>query len=163
MKDDYLTLRDKEGKLITQAQRSKNRLYKVVIDIVDSRCLQLSTLSDSQNWHARLGHIGRDTMNTMIKKELVIGIPKLTIEKETCSSCLLGKQARKTFPQATSYHATRVLELIHGDLCGQLHHPRHQRRDIYLFLSMIIKGTCGQYFSKTRHRHLKNLNPLKPS
>lgn len=42
MKNDYLTLRDKEGRLITRAQRSKNRLYKVVIDMVDTQCLQLS-------------------------------------------------------------------------------------------------------------------------
>lgn len=94
MKDDYLTLRDKDGKLITKAKRSRNCLYKVLIDIVESRCLQASALlNDSAKWHARLGHIGRDSMKDMINKKMVLGIPNIIIEKDICSSCLLGKQA----------------------------------------------------------------------
>ena len=156
MKDDYLTLRDKEGKLITRAQRSRNRLYKVVIDVVDTRCLQLSTSNESQKWHARLGHIGRDAMNTMIKKELVIGVPKLVVEKETCSSCLLGKHARKTFPQATSYRATHKLELIHGDLCGPITPPTpSQKKYIFVLIDdhtrymwSILLGDKAEAFEK---------------
>lgn len=40
MKEDYLILRDKDGRLITRAKRSNNRLYKVLIDIVDEKFLQ---------------------------------------------------------------------------------------------------------------------------
>ena len=120
MRDEYLTLRDKDGKLITKAKRSHNRLYKVIIDIVTERCLQLEISSKSVRWHARLGHIGRESMRSMISKELVLGIPKIVIEKGTCSSCLLGKQARHPFPQATSFRAKRTLELVHGDLCGPI-------------------------------------------
>ena len=98
MKDDYRTLQDKEGMLITIAQRSKNRLYKDVIDMVDTQCLQLNCVSEAEKWHARLGHIGRDSMSTMIKKELATGITKMKVEKEMCSSCLLGKQLRHMFP-----------------------------------------------------------------
>lgn len=127
MKNDYLTLRDKEERLITRAQRSKNRLYKVVIDMVDTQCLQLKCVSEAEKWHARLGHIGRDSMSTMIKKKLAIGIPKMKVEKETCSSCLLGKQSRHMFPQATSYQATNLLELVHGDLFGPITPPTSSR------------------------------------
>lgn len=98
IREDYLTLHDKDGNLITKANRSKNRLYKVLMEIVDSRCLQLRTLSDSEKWHARLGHIGSDSMRTMVNKELVVGIPNITVVKETCEACLLGKQARQVFP-----------------------------------------------------------------
>lgn len=120
MKDDLLTLRDKDDKLIVKAKRSRNRLYKVLMDIVSERCLQLTATSDSAKWHARLGHIGRESMRLMINKELVTGIPKIEIEKDTCSSCLLGKQARLPFPHTTTFRAKRTLELIHGDLCGPI-------------------------------------------
>lgn len=120
MKEDHLVLRDKDGRLIAKAKRSKNRVYKVVIDIVNERCLQLTTSSDSAKWHARLGHKGRESMRSMVNKELVVGIPKIVIEKETCSACLHGKQARHAFPQATTYRAEQVLGLIHGDLCGPI-------------------------------------------
>lgn len=59
----------------------------------------------------------------MLNKELVTGLPSIPIEKETCVSCLLGKQTRKLFPQATSYRASAPLELVHGDLCGPITPP----------------------------------------
>lgn len=135
MKDDYLILRDKDGKLITRAKRSRNRLYKVLIDIVDSKCLQTTiTSSDSARWHACLGHVGMDSMSRMIKNSLVIGIPNVTVEKDTCSSCLLGKQARHSFPQATTYHANNILDLIHGDLCGPLNPSTDSKKNIFFLI-----------------------------
>ena len=156
MKDDYLTLRDKEGKLITRAKRSRNRLYKVTIDFADTLCLQASTtLSNSAKWHARLGHIGKESMSRMIKKDMVDGIPNLTVEKDTCSSCILGKQARLSFPQATTFRVEQLRFV-------PLRHIHCQERDIYLFLSMIILDICGQFFLEKRGKHLKNLRDSKP-
>jgi len=64
--------------------------------------------------------INFDTIQAMVRKELVIGISNIPKEKETCGSCLLGKQARQPFPKATTYRASQVLELVHGDLCGPI-------------------------------------------
>lgn len=123
MKEETLTLHDKDGRLIVKAKRSKNRLYKVPMDIVDHKCLQLTTLSESTRWHTRLGHIGANSMKATIKESLVIGLPTLTVESEMCASCLLGKQTRRPFPKATTYRAEEALELIHGDLCGPITPP----------------------------------------
>lgn len=141
MKDDYLTLKDKDGRLITKARRSRNRLYKVLINEVDPLCLHAETLSESARWHARLGHIGRDSMAKMIKNELVLGIPKIDIERDTCSSCLLGKQVRQSFPQATSYRAEKLLELLHGDLCGSIS-PQTPASKRYIF---VLIDDCSRY------------------
>ena len=120
MKGEHLIMHDRDGKLITKALRSKNRLYKVHMRIRDDLSLLSTTTSDSRRWHARLGHINVDTMKSMIQRELVTGIPQFEIEKRVCGSCLMGKQTRQTFPQSTSYRATKILELIHGDLCGPI-------------------------------------------
>ncbi|KAG7582944.1 Zinc finger CCHC-type superfamily [Arabidopsis suecica] len=56
LKEGYLTMHDKEGKLLVKAERSKNRLYKVQMRLRDSACLYLTTMSESSKWHARLGH-----------------------------------------------------------------------------------------------------------
>jgi len=61
----------------------------------------------------------------MVKEELVISLPLMSIEKETCASCLLGKQVRRVSPQAPPYRATQKLELIHGDLCVLIAHKRY--------------------------------------
>lgn len=113
--------------------RSRNRLYKVIIYVEPVGCLQLVSESESTTWHARLGHIGENTLKTMINKELVTGIPKLMVEKDTCASCLLGKQTRRPFPSAKTYRASKLLELVHGDLCGPITPPTpvHKR---YVFV-----------------------------
>lgn len=133
MKGNVLTLHDKEGKLITQGSRSQNRLYKVPMDIVDEKCLKLAIANESARWHARLGHIGVETMKLMIRKELVSGIPNISIEKEACESCALGKQTRQAFPKATLFRAEEPLELIHGDLCGPIT-PATPARNKYIFV-----------------------------
>ncbi|KAG7571799.1 Zinc finger CCHC-type superfamily [Arabidopsis suecica] len=135
MKGEDLTLFDRDGNLLVKAKRSRNRLYKVVMTVENSKCLQLVVSSDSRLWHARLGHIGVDTMKLMMKDEIVAGLPNIGIEKETCSSCLLGKQVRQSFPKATLFRATSILELIHGDLCGPITPPTAaQNRYIFVLI-----------------------------
>ncbi|KAG7584577.1 Integrase catalytic core [Arabidopsis suecica] len=134
MREDQLTLCDKEGKLLVKAKRSRNRLYKVILEVDNTKCLQIGGSSNiSSRWHARLGHIGTENMKTMIEKNLVFGIPQFKIEKEVCSSCLLGKQARQSFPQASSFRAKGILELIHGDLCGPIT-PSTPSKNRYIFV-----------------------------
>ncbi|AAF67366.1 Hypothetical protein T32B20.i [Arabidopsis thaliana] len=133
MRKGYLTLFDREGELLIWANRARNRLYKVTLEVKQNKCLQLSMSSDSMNWHDRMGHIGFDNMKTVINKELVIRIPKLIVEKQTCTSCLLGKQVRQSFPQSTSYRASNPLELVHGDLCGPITPPTTANKSFGVF------------------------------
>lgn len=141
MKGEYLTMHDKDGKLIAKAVRSKNRLYKVRMKVKDVMTLLTTTTSESSRWHARLGHINPETMRSMVLRGLVVGIPKMSIEKSVCGSCLMGKQARKSFPQATSYRASTLLELVHGDLCGPLT-PSTSAGNKYIF---VLIDDCSRY------------------
>lgn len=95
MKDDVLKVFDRTGYLMIKTSRSKNRLYKVHLQADVVECLQITLPTETSRWHARLGHVNTETMKTMISKGLVIGLPNITAEKETCISCLLGKQTRK--------------------------------------------------------------------
>ena len=156
MKEEYLTLHDKEGNLITKAKRSQNRLYKVIMEIIETECFQVIGQDDATTWHARLGYIGTESLKRMVKKELVVGLPKLTVDKETCTSCLLGKQTRRPFPQSTTYRAEHILELIHGDLCGPISPPTTARNRYILVIiddhsrymwSILLKGK-GEAFDK---------------
>lgn len=133
MREDYLNLHDRDGNLIVKAPRARNRLYKVVMDTAEQRCLQTEIYHEYSQWHARLGHLGADALKMMVSKDLVRGLPELKIEKEICSSCLRAKQTRKPFPQSTSYRANTVLELIHGDLCGPIA-PKTAGKNRYIFV-----------------------------
>ena len=133
LRGETLTMHDQDGKLLVSATRQRNRLYKVRMGVKDNICLLSTTTSESSRWHARLGHINMDTIKSMVQKELVVGLPHLSFDKGICGSCLLGKQTRNTFPQATSYRAEKVLELIHGDLCGPIS-PTTRPGNKYVFV-----------------------------
>ena len=133
MKGDLLFLYDHDSKLIVRAKRAPNRLYKVDMEIENRRCLQLVHHKESSKWHSRLGHVGLTNLKLMIDKELVTGMPRFTVEKETCEAYLRGKQIRTSFPQTSSYRATKVLELVHRDLCGPISPPT-AGRNRYVFV-----------------------------
>ena len=69
----------------------------------------------------------------MVQRRLVVGVPQINIEKNVSGSCLLGKQARQSFPQTTTYRAEKLLELIHGDLCGPIT-PTTSAGNRYIFV-----------------------------
>ena len=133
MKGDVLMLYDRLGGPMVKTTRAKNRLYKVRLEVYESvECLKI-VMTESNKWHARLGHVNTETMRTMIKNKLVVGIPGIEVEKETCKSCLLGKQVRQPFPKSTTFRASRPLELVHRDLCGPIT-PSTQSRKRYVFV-----------------------------
>lgn len=134
MKDQALTLYDRNGRLMVRTTRSRNRLYKVVLQADQDHCLQIASASGTSMWHARLGHINSEKLKMMINKELIVGVPKLSSGgEETCVPCLLGKQTRRSFPQATQYRALKPLELVYGDLCGPIS-PQTPAQKLYIFV-----------------------------
>lgn len=159
MKEDHLLLYDRDNKLMVKAKRSRNRLYKMIMKVEDTKCLQLMHLSDSSKWHSRLGHIGLENLKLMVNKSLVIGIPRFQVEKETCVSCLRGKQVRRSFPQGSSFRATEILELIHGDLCGPITPPTAGGKryvfviidDCSRYMWTILMSEKSEAFSKFKH------------
>lgn len=66
LKGEYLTMHDREGKLLVNATRSRNRLYKVRMGIKDKTCLLTTEVSESVRWHERLGHINFETLKSMV-------------------------------------------------------------------------------------------------
>ncbi|XP_010495562.1 PREDICTED: uncharacterized protein LOC104772673 [Camelina sativa] len=117
MLGECLTMHDRNRKLLVKADRSKNRLYKVRMGVENTTCLLSSTVSESSRWHASLGHLNAENLKNMMQRDLTFGLPRFVLDTEVCSSCLLGKQTRRSFPCAISYRAANALELIHGDLC----------------------------------------------
>lgn len=64
---------------------------------------------------------------------MIHGLPEIKVQSEVCSGCLMSKQTRKAFPGQVTYCAKRMLEIIHGDLCGSIS-PATSARNKYLFL-----------------------------
>ncbi|GJU61826.1 ribonuclease H-like domain, reverse transcriptase, RNA-dependent DNA polymerase [Tanacetum coccineum] len=120
---DGSKVHDVKGKLLMKVRRSPNRLYKIQLEEVKSRCLLGKSDEEVKLWHTRMGHVNYAALKLMSDKEMVQGLPNITIQNGLCEGCLEGKQARKSFPTHSNFMSTRRLELVHGDLYGLISPP----------------------------------------
>lgn len=72
--------------------------------------------------HQRLGHIGKDRLNVLVRKQLADGV---IVETNTdvpdfCEHCIAGKQHRDPFPHSSEHRSHELLGRIHSDLHGKL-------------------------------------------
>ena len=76
------------------------------------------THSQATLWHKRLGHFHTEGLQRMTRSEAVTGLPSLHFSRHTCTGCQLGKHTRSKLPKISRHSTSRVLELIHFDVCG---------------------------------------------
>lgn len=106
LRGDYLTMHDRDRKLLVNATRSSNRLYKVRMGIKDKACLLSTESSESLSWHSRLGHINLETLKSMVQRELVVVYHKLMMIKGSAARVSLGRK------QGRCSHRQQVIEPV---------------------------------------------------
>jgi hypothetical protein len=109
-----------ERGLIMSTQMSANRMYIIYAPVIIPNYLKASSESETQLWHDRYGHLSYKGLNTLVKKEMVKGMPELKEVSDICSKCMEGKQHREPISKAAKWRATMKLELIHSDVCGPI-------------------------------------------
>ncbi|XP_061347561.1 uncharacterized protein LOC133293058 [Gastrolobium bilobum] len=120
MTDRVLLLKDKQGRLIARVQMKKNRMYKLSLRSVEVGCLQAEVEDKMSLWHRRFGHLHYGALAELMKKNMVVGLPKINSERKFCEDCMLGKHTRSLFQRMARYRDQQPLELIHTDLCGPI-------------------------------------------
>jgi hypothetical protein len=73
-------------------------------------------------WHQRMGHLNVQSLKTLLSLVSGLDLPKshgdsLPIE---CEGCILRKQHKHSFPEDGATRATKVLEIVHSDVCGPM-------------------------------------------
>jgi hypothetical protein len=73
---------------------------------------------DRSLWHQRLGHIGKDLLEQVIKGNIAEG---LVINNNTplllhCEPCIVGKHHANAFPKKALHRAMRLLQRIHSNV-----------------------------------------------
>lgn len=85
-------------------------------------------------WHRRMGHLNIGDVRRLAS--MVDGIGQLKNDMNgVCEPCQLGKQARKPFHSQSGPRSSRMLELIHTDVCGPITPPTYDnKRYLIIFL-----------------------------
>ena len=120
MKDRMMHLKDKGGRTLACVEMAKNRMYKLNLRNMQERCLQVNMMNKTLLWHLRFGHLHYNGLKELAKKGMVHGLPDMDYTKQFCEGCVIGKQARNSFPRRVEFRARRHLELIHTDICGPI-------------------------------------------
>jgi transposase InsO family protein len=69
--------------------------------------------------HRRFGHLNFPDLRKLWASGMVDGLDLGAWDDDiSCEACLAGKTARKPFPEGGRRRASRVLELVHSDICG---------------------------------------------
>nr|GEZ35924.1 putative ribonuclease H-like domain-containing protein [Tanacetum cinerariifolium] len=72
-------------------------------------------------WHQWLSHLNFDTINDLVRNDLVSGLPKFKYNKEhLCPSCEQGKTKRESHLPKPVPNSRQRLHLLHMDLCGPM-------------------------------------------
>ncbi|GJZ04325.1 retrovirus-related pol polyprotein from transposon TNT 1-94 [Tanacetum coccineum] len=117
-------IRDLKGNDLLTGSRGID-LYSITLQDTSNPnpiCLMAKATS-SQVWlcHRRLSHLNLETINLLLKNNIVTVLPKLKFIKDhLCSSCELGKAKRKSFHTKTTSSSKRQFQLLHMDLCGPM-------------------------------------------
>ncbi|GJR80337.1 putative ribonuclease H-like domain-containing protein [Tanacetum coccineum] len=91
-----------ENQVLLKVPR-KNNMYSVdmknIVPKDSLTCLVTkATLDESILWHRRLDHVNFKTINKLVKKNLMRGLPSKCFENDqTCVACLKGKQHKASF------------------------------------------------------------------
>nr|GEU53308.1 hypothetical protein [Tanacetum cinerariifolium] len=113
-------VRNLEGVDLLKGDRSTN-LYTINLHEMASAsqiCLMACASSTkSWLWHQRLSHLNFDTINDLVKNDLVSGLPKFKYHKEhLCPPCEQGKSKRASHPPKPVPNSRQRLHLLHMDL-----------------------------------------------
>nr|KAJ0226024.1 hypothetical protein LSAT_V11C100031100 [Lactuca sativa] len=126
----------------------------------NSVCMASSSTSNNFNksylWHARLGHIHYTRLKDMSK---MILIPAFDINNEKCKTCMLTKITRQPFKDVV--RESKVLELIHSDLCDFHATPSLGNKKYVVTLIDDASGYCYVYLIHSNDESLDKFKIYK--
>ncbi|KAL8103990.1 hypothetical protein AgCh_028276 [Apium graveolens] len=113
--------------------------------------LSKASQDESWLWHKKLSHLNFKTMNELVKKELVRGIPLVEFSKDgLCDACQKGKQIKASFRKKLDSTIEEPLQLLHMDLFGPVNVLSISRKRFCLVIVDDFPKFSWTYFLKSK-------------
>ena len=100
-------------------------------------------------------------IDDMRKGEMVRGLPNINFSGRLCRNCVAGKHSLSTFLSASSFRATRRLELIYGDICGPITPSTIGGRRYYFLLVDDFTRIMWVFFLKKKSKAFQHFKIVK--
>lgn len=158
--DDY-AYASIDGKTKFVAHTS-GKLYEVILHVdkdVFAGVSNGNTLEKfSQSlWHCRMGHLNVFDMKRMISGRMIKGLEQVNVDTDSmfCESCVFSKQKRTSFPKNKNARSSRILELIHSDVCGPMPTTAYDGSRYFLTFTDDFSRASMVYFIKKKSEVLE--------
>ena len=130
------------GEILLQAIKQRS-LYYVKTSTKEEKIEESANCTETEEpiskerlWHSRYGHLGDQGLSTLATNDMVSGLDyKKHISKDKigfCEPCAEGKQQHTKFPHNESTRATKVLDLVHTDVCGKMDKPSLSGKEYFI-------------------------------
>lgn len=109
-----------------QSNMTTNRMFVIKAKVLsanqemEEKFLQSSVETTEKVWHNRFGHLNQSSLKMLVEKDMVRGMPQISMEEGVSEICMKGKQNRTNIPKQSTWRASRGLELVHSDICGPI-------------------------------------------
>lgn len=109
------------GKIVCVVPMAKNNVFPLDFNqqYGGLGAMAAANKDETHLWHLRYGHLYEQSLKRLSENKMVCGLPPIDKIPAVCEGYILGKQARRSFPNS-SWRASSVLELVHADLCGPM-------------------------------------------
>ena len=109
-----------------------------------------SEVESLETWHRRLGHLNERYLLEAARNESMLGIKLATPEgKLTCSTCVKAKMTKTPFIRNNG-RITRILEIVHSDVCGPIRIESHGRAKYFVTFIDDHSKWCEVRFLKSK-------------
>jgi hypothetical protein len=107
------------GTVVAQARREKN-LYLLDVNVrKESANVAKSSNEGATLWHQRLGHLNMASLKKLENMVNGMNLKEVPLH-HVCEACIEGKHQRTSFPKDEASRASKLLELVHSDVCGPM-------------------------------------------
>ncbi|CAJ2677087.1 unnamed protein product [Trifolium pratense] len=120
MENRLLKVYNTKGNLMLKTEMSKNRTFKIGLNVLNHKCLMTASSREEWRWHYRMGHLNFKDLSLLQKSKMVTGLPSLQVPEEICEECVQSKQHRGSFSKHAASKTNSVLEVVYSDVCGPM-------------------------------------------
>ncbi|XP_068641949.1 uncharacterized protein [Aristolochia californica] len=119
-KKDKCLVKNENDELVLEGHINRNSNVANIVNIPSTSVIALGTKIDgSWPWHKRLGHTRIDSLNKLVKKNLMRGLPGQNfVREQPCDVYQIGKIYKTSFKDKNVVSTSRPLQLINMDLIG---------------------------------------------
>ncbi len=102
-------------------------------------------------WHERLGHLNMARLKDLDAMVDGMNLKEVPLH-HVCEACIKGKHQRTSFPKDETTRASKLLELVHSDVCGPMKTTsRGGARYFIIFIDDFLrKNSCLPFESEWR-------------